>query len=230
MVVPPPYDPVLLREHAFYDSHLRSLVIPPTNTPASGFKSISESGLGLFNYYFARNYEVDRVEGSYIFKNFLEKYGFLVFIFLMYFIYNKYVTMKNFKSHRQYEATKNIPKALLSPFLHATTTVKKARNKIQETNGRMDDIESSPILDGYPSDLELEPISSETPGSILSLGSPPPLSHSPYSPEELREERYLVPNNDKFLNTSSFLKFSDINLKINNADLGSNSFGRLKTE
>lgn len=50
MTVPPPeYDLALLREHAFHDTNIRQLVIPPA-AMEKGFKPIHEKGLGLFEY------------------------------------------------------------------------------------------------------------------------------------------------------------------------------------
>lgn len=48
MTVPPPLDPVLLREHAYYDTKLLNLVLKPDRNP--GFLPLHIRGLGSFNY------------------------------------------------------------------------------------------------------------------------------------------------------------------------------------
>ncbi|ODV58062.1 uncharacterized protein ASCRUDRAFT_83047 [Ascoidea rubescens DSM 1968] len=61
-MIPLPYDPALLREHAYYDTKIKSLVLPPPlkGIDAKKFYSVTEKGLGYFNYIFANDDDDDQ--------------------------------------------------------------------------------------------------------------------------------------------------------------------------
>lgn len=54
MAIPPPLDPVLLREHAYYDTKLLKLVFSNDHVP--GFLPLHVRGLGSFNYQFTESF------------------------------------------------------------------------------------------------------------------------------------------------------------------------------
>ncbi|GMM34087.1 hypothetical protein DASC09_014120 [Saccharomycopsis crataegensis] len=54
MTVPPPYDPVLLREHAYQDTKIVRLVLP-NQAPTQGFLPLHLAGLGSFDYQLFRS-------------------------------------------------------------------------------------------------------------------------------------------------------------------------------
>ncbi|CCE62125.1 hypothetical protein TPHA_0B04560 [Tetrapisispora phaffii CBS 4417] len=57
-MVPPPYDPILLREHAYYDTGDLTVVLDPDTFYQNGLKSSARYGLGFLNYNFGLRDEI----------------------------------------------------------------------------------------------------------------------------------------------------------------------------
>lgn len=131
MTVPPPYDPVLLREHAYHDTGLTSLVITPGTNDGS-FHAVAEKGLGLFSYRFADHYTIEKAVHTFGVVRLLNFLLSLALITAVYFavdcIYEK-LTSKLLESSTTMES---VQERLLFPF-----TVKKSSTIVK-------DIESSP--------------------------------------------------------------------------------------
>ncbi|CCF57713.1 hypothetical protein KAFR_0D00660 [Kazachstania africana CBS 2517] len=80
-MIPALVDPALLHEHAFYDSGDIDLVLnPQTFTDRNGYKSISEFGLGFFNYDMELRHEIYDYTNGNLFRSHIYDYFTIYFI------------------------------------------------------------------------------------------------------------------------------------------------------